>query len=60
MSYQIACQTPAKDAELVKAWLTYVASSEGQSAAGETAGSAPLTADFGTKVQAAIDTIKAS
>ncbi len=60
VSYQIACQTPAKDAELVKAWLTYVASSEGQSAAGETAGSAPLTADFGKKVQAAIDTIKAS
>jgi phosphate transport system substrate-binding protein len=59
-SYQIACQTPAKDAELIKAWLTYVASSEGQTAAADSAGSAPLTADFGKKVQAAIETIKAS
>ncbi len=45
---------------LIKAWLTYVASPEGQSAAADTAGSAPLTADFGKKVQAAIETIKAS
>ena len=59
-SYQIACQAPAKDAALIKAWLTYVASPEGQTAAGDTAGSAPLTADFGKKVQAAIATIKAS
>ncbi|MDX6232825.1 MAG: phosphate transport system substrate-binding protein [Nocardioidaceae bacterium] len=59
-SYQIACQAPAKDAALIKAWLTYVASSDGQAAAAAGAGSAPLTADFGTKVQAAIETIKAS
>jgi phosphate transport system substrate-binding protein len=58
-SYQIACQTPAKDAELIKAWLTYVSSDEGQAAAAEGAGSAPLTPDFGKKVQAAIATIKA-
>ena len=59
-SYQIACQAPAKDAALIKAWLTYVASDEGQAAAAESAGSAPLTAEFGKKVQAAIETIKVS
>ncbi|KAA1395206.1 phosphate ABC transporter substrate-binding protein PstS [Aeromicrobium ginsengisoli] len=59
-SYQIACQAPAKDAALIKAWLTYVASSDGQAAAAAGAGSAPLTAEFGKKVQAAIETIKVS
>ncbi|MEV7398544.1 phosphate ABC transporter substrate-binding protein PstS [Aeromicrobium sp. NPDC092404] len=62
VSYQVACQTQ-KDkatADLVKGWLTYVASSEGQAAAADTAGSAPLSSEFSTKVQAAIDTIKAS
>jgi phosphate transport system substrate-binding protein len=59
VSYQIACQTydDAATADLVKGWLTYVASSEGQSAAADTAGSAPLTDEFGQKVAAAIDTI---
>ena len=62
VSYQIACQTyyDKATADLVKGWLTYVASSDGQAAAAETAGSAPLSAEFGTKVQAAIETIKAS
>ncbi|MEJ7636043.1 phosphate ABC transporter substrate-binding protein PstS [Aeromicrobium sp.] len=61
-SYQIACQTyeDAETAELVKAWLTYIASDEGQAAAAESAGSAPLSADFSTKVLAAIETIKAA
>ena len=59
-SYQIACLNPAKDAELVKAWLTYVASSDGQKVAGDAAGSAPLTADFGAKVQAAVEKIAAA
>ncbi|AXT86082.1 phosphate ABC transporter substrate-binding protein PstS [Aeromicrobium sp. A1-2] len=61
-SYQIACQTydDKATADLVKAWLTYIASSDGQSAAGDSAGSAPLTSDFGTKVQAAIETISAA
>ena len=62
VSYQIACQTyeDAEQAELVKSWLTYVTSAEGQSAAAEGAGSAPLSEEFTTKVQAAIDTIKAA
>ena len=62
VSYQIACQTyeDAEQAELVKSWLTYVTSAEGQSAAAEGAGSAPLSEEFTTKVQAAIETIKAA
>ncbi len=61
-SFQIACQKydDAAQAELVKAWLTYVASGDGQAAAAKTAGSAPLTSDFSSKVQAAIDTIAAA
>lgn len=59
VSYQLACQSyedPA-EAELVKGWLTYVTSSEGQAASAETAGSAPLSPDFSEKVSAAIETI---
>ena len=60
-SYQIACQTQkdAATADLVKGWLTYVTSTEGQEAAAKTAGSAPLSGDFASKVQAAVETIKA-
>ena len=59
VSYQIACQKydDKAKAALVKAWLTYVTSPDGQSTAGTSAGSAPLTADFTKKVQAAIATI---
>lgn len=53
-SYQVACLTPTKDAELVKAWMTYVAGAEGQAAAASTAGSAPLSGDIATKVQEAV------
>ena len=62
VSYQVVCQAQkdAATADLVKGWLTYVAGTDGQSAAAETAGSAPLSSEFGKKVQAAIDTIKAS
>ncbi|MCL3837880.1 phosphate ABC transporter substrate-binding protein PstS [Aeromicrobium duanguangcaii] len=59
VSYQIACQKyeDAKEAELVKSWLTYVASPEGQQASEKAAGSAPLSESFSAKVQTAIDTI---
>ena len=59
-SYQIACQTyeDAATADLVKGWLTYVASDEGQKAAADSAGSAPLSGDFAEKVRTAIETIK--
>jgi phosphate transport system substrate-binding protein len=59
VSYQIACQEyEDKDEQaLVKSWLTWVASEEGQKAAAESAGSAPLSKDFAATVKEAIDTI---
>lgn len=45
VSYALACKTytDANDAELVQAYLTFVASEEGQDAAAEAAGSAPIS-----------------
>lgn len=62
VSYQVACQTyeDAAQADLVKAWLSYVASTDGQAAAAEGAGSAPLSGDFATRVQDAIESITAA
>ncbi len=60
VSYGIACseyKDPAKG-ELVKAYLGYIASEEGQQAAAESTGSAPLSATLREKVTAAIATIK--
>jgi phosphate transport system substrate-binding protein len=59
VSYQIACQKyeDKAQAELVKAWLTYVTSADGQTTAAASAGSAPLSSAFTTKAQAAIATI---
>ncbi|MCD9196655.1 phosphate ABC transporter substrate-binding protein PstS [Aeromicrobium wangtongii] len=61
-SYQMACQSypDAETADLVKAWLTYVTSPEGQDASAKAAGSAPLSGDFASTVQAAVKTIKAA
>ena len=58
-SYQMACQKydDAAQADLVKAWLSYVISEDGQAAAAKSAGSAPLSSDFSSKAQAAIATI---
>ncbi|CAM3329008.1 phosphate ABC transporter substrate-binding protein PstS [Nocardioides dubius] len=58
-SYLLACQTyeDAATADLVKGYLTYVVSSEGQKTAAENAGSAPLSAtlsDEATKIISAI------
>jgi phosphate transport system substrate-binding protein len=60
VSYLIACgqYEDAAKAELVKSYLTYVTSTEGQTAAASAAGSAPLSADLAAKVAAAIATIK--
>lgn len=64
ISYEIACQTYTDSAEAanVKAFLTYVASNDGQQRAADptVAGSAPLSATLQGEVQAAIDTISAS
>lgn len=59
VSYQIACQKyeDATEAELVKSWLTYVASTEGQQASQQAAGSAPLSESFSETVLSAINTI---
>ncbi|MHA6512618.1 phosphate ABC transporter substrate-binding protein PstS [Tessaracoccus sp. Z1128] len=60
VAYAMACAEyadPAK-AELVKAYLGYVASEQGQADAAEGAGSAPLAAGLRDKVLAAIDSIK--
>ena len=60
VSYLIACQQYPDEAtaKLVKAYLGYVASSEGQQEAATSAGSAPLSSELATKVAAAIATIK--
>jgi len=61
VSYQITCQLQkdAATADLVKSFETYVVSSDGQQAAAEAAGSAPLSDSLAAKAQAAIDTIAA-
>ena len=60
VSYALVCQTykDAKQAELVKGFIGYVASAEGQQAAAQAAGSAPLSKTMQAKVKAAIDSIK--
>ncbi len=59
VSYQIVCPkySSSSTANLVKAFETYVVSSDGQAAAAKAAGSAPLTSALSQKAQAAIDTI---
>lgn len=58
-SYLIACQTyaEANDAELVKGYLSYVVSEEGQQAAADQAGSAPLEASLREEAAGIIDQI---
>ncbi|MGO3885489.1 MAG: phosphate ABC transporter substrate-binding protein PstS, partial [Mycetocola sp.] len=59
VSYAIACQeyADADQGALAKAYLGYIASTEGQTVSADAAGSAPLSADLAAKVAAAIDTI---
>ncbi len=61
VSYAIACgayDDPGK-AELVRTYLDYVISAEGQAAAARAAGSAPITDDLRAKIQPAVDSIGA-
>ena len=62
VSYGIACTTyeDAADAELVKAFLSYVTSQEGQQAAADAAGSAPLSSSLSSEVAASIESIAAA
>jgi len=61
ISYSLACSTYADEADAanVKAYLTYVASAEGQDRAADpsVAGAAPISDSLRTEVQAAIDSI---
>jgi phosphate transport system substrate-binding protein len=59
VSYQIFCSKydSQSTADLVKAFETYIVSSEGQQAAASAAGSAPLTDALSKQAQTAIDTI---
>ncbi len=60
VSYAIVCQTykDANAAQLVKGYVGYIASAEGQKAAASAAGSAPLSSDLQAKVKTAVDSIK--
>lgn len=60
-SYLMACPTyeDGKTADLVKGYLSYILSDEGQQAAAETAGSAPLAPSLADEARALVDGIKA-
>ena len=60
VSYLIACEEypDADQGALVAAYLGYVASPEGQAAAAESAGSAPLSADSSARVLEAVSSIR--
>lgn len=62
VSYQIACQSynDQAKADLIKGWLTYAASAEGQATAAKDAGSAPLSDAIAEKVKTAVDSIAAA
>ncbi|MGV9194568.1 phosphate ABC transporter substrate-binding protein PstS [Microbacterium sp. MC2] len=62
VSYLIACEQyeDAGTADIVREYFSYIASSEGQEAAAEAAGSAPISDDIRTQVEAAIALIGAA
>lgn len=59
VSYAIVCETykDAATAELVKAYVGYLASPDGQAAAASAAGSAPLSSTMSANVQSALDSV---
>jgi phosphate transport system substrate-binding protein len=61
LSYAVACPTydDKAKADLVKAYLTYITSSEGQQAAAESAGSAPLSQALLDQIAPIVEGIKA-
>lgn len=61
VSYMVMCDTYEKkeDADLVKAYASYVISEQGQNDAAQAAGSAPLSAKLREDAQKSIDAIKA-
>ena len=59
VSYSIACTSyaDANTGKLVKAFLSYLASEQGQALAAQSAGSAPISAGLRSEIQASIDRI---
>ncbi|WP_220458012.1 MULTISPECIES: phosphate ABC transporter substrate-binding protein PstS [unclassified Actinotalea] len=59
ISYSVACTQyeDAAEGELVQAFLSYVASEEGQQAAAESAGAAPISDSLRTDVEAVLESI---
>ena len=60
VSYDIVCPAykDTKQAEFAKAWLTYVISDEGQKAAQDAAGTAPLPSSLKSEITKSIEAIK--
>ena len=60
VSYDIVCPAykDTKQAEFAKAWLTYVTSDEGQKAAQDAAGTAPLPSSLKSEITKSIKAIK--
>lgn len=60
VSYDSVCPTykDTKQAEFAKAWLTYVTSDEGQKAAQDAAGTAPLPSSLKSEITKSIEAIK--
>ena len=60
ISYLIACESYEDEAqgELVKSYLSYVTSEDGQQVAADAAGSAPISSELSTEVAGVIETIK--
>ncbi len=61
LSYVIACQTyeDQAEADLVKGYLSYIVSDEGQAAASEEAGSAPLSSSVAERARGIVEAISA-
>ena len=61
LSYLIACQTyeDQAEADLVKGYLSYIVSDEGQQAASEEAGSAPLSSTVADQAKGIVEMISA-
>jgi phosphate transport system substrate-binding protein len=62
VSYMLACTQygSSSEAAIVKAYLEYVISAEGQEVAAENAGSAPLTESLTKKIEPAVEAIETS
>ncbi len=60
VSYAIVCEDykDDKEAELVKSYIGYISSEQGQKDAEESAGSAPLSSAMAAKVKTSVDSIK--